>query len=480
MMPAAAARAARRMLLAHAKRIPPEVAVRRSRDAALRAVRSAARQSPAYRLLLREHGIDPSRLGRHLTLEQLPVLTKAGTFGRFPLDQLARPVRAADLADVLTSSGRSGSHFGFRLSERGPHESSWFGIDLGLEDAFAVDTAPTLLVNCLPMGVVFRSRAVTVANVSVREDMACAILRDLGPRFGQTLLCTDPLFVRRLLDHGRAVGVDWAALNTSVIVGEEMLVEGQRDFIVDRMGMDLDGNGRRIVASSFGVGELGLNLLFESRETIRIRRAARRLPELGRLICGRTDEDSLPAVFCYSPQRVCVEVLDPDADGFGELCFSMLGRTAVIPLPRFVTGDVGRLLSPHEAAVAARAAGVPTPWLPVVLLRGRQPDRESGRPSVEALKDLVYADIDDAERLTGAFIIDSAPGVPTTVRVQARMAADAADRDLQTRLQHRLARSFPTATLHLVEPEHFPGRPVVDFERKFAYMGSFADDRLTE
>ena len=169
----------------------------------------AAGVSPAYAHLLREHG--------------LPVLSKANTFGRFQLAELARPVVTLTLADVLTSSGRSGSHFGYRLSERSAHEGASFGIDLGLEDAFRVDDLPTLLVNCLPMGVVFRTRSVAVANFSLREDMACAILRDIGPRFAQTLLCTDTLFVRRLLAEGRRAGVDWQALNTSVILCEDML-----------------------------------------------------------------------------------------------------------------------------------------------------------------------------------------------------------------------------------------------------------------
>ena len=468
----------RRLLLAYARRAPIGPALVRAQAAALRVARRAAQVSPAYAQLLREHGLAPAALLAGLPLQALPVLNKANTFGRFPLSELARPVPADALADVLTSSGRSGGHFGYRLSERRAHEGAWFGIDLGLEDAFQVDSLPTLLVNCLPMGVVFRSRAVAVANVSVREDMACAILRDIGPRFAQTLLCTDPLFVRQLLQAGRRAGVDWAALNTSVIIGEEVLVESQRDHIARHLGIDPDTAPHRLVGSSFGVGELGLNLLFETRHTLRIRRAARRNAELLSMLEGGVPTppgEALPAVFCYAPQRLCVEVIEPDAQGWGALVLTLLDRDAVIPLPRFATGDLARLLTAADVAQAARLAGVEPPWLPVVLLRGRQADRAdraAGVPSVEAVKSWLYADFDDAEQLSGAFRIVAAAGSDApavAIVLQAATAAAALDAGLLARLQQRAAVALPAAVISVQSPDDFPGRPLLDFERKFAY-----------
>jgi len=485
MLPLVLLHSVRRLLLRHARRQPIGPTVARSWTDALGVARWAAKVSPAYAQLLREHGLQVSELKAGVPLNALPVLTKANTFGRFTLAELARPVATEQLADVLTSSGRSGSHFGYRLSDRRSHEAAWFGIDLGLEDAFQVGTRPTLLVNCLPMGVVFRSRAVAVANVSVREDMACAILRDVGPRFAQTLLCTDPLFVRRLLDAGRESGVDWRALNTSVILGEESLVEAQRDHIARHLGIDPDHAPQRMVGSSFGVGELGLNLLFETRPTIRIRRAGRHLPALAALLHGGAVDPggvrfagSQPAVFCYAPQRVCVEIIEPDANGWGGLCLTLLDRQAVIPLPRFATGDLARLPTAADMAQAALLAGVEAPWLPVVLLRGRQSDNTADAPPVEAVKELIYSDFDDAQRLTGAFQI--LPGrserdhtgtavSPARVRVQAGAIATADANTLQIRLQQRADASLLPLEIHVIAQDQFPGRPHLDFERKLNY-----------
>jgi phenylacetate-CoA ligase len=431
----------------------------------------AAVHSAAYRTLLQEQQIEPSTLDAQTELASLPVLTKANTFERFTLAQLARPLPTQEIADVLTSSGRSGRSFGFRLTARAQHETSWFDIDLGLQDMFKVDQHTTLLVNCLPMGVVFNSRAVTVANVSVREDMACAILRDLGPRFAQTLLCTDPLFIRRLLDEALVAGVDWKALNTSVIVGEEVLVEAQRDYIAARLGMDLDHDPHRIIGSSFGAGELGLNLLFETRDTIRMRRAMRTQPQVAQLLSGTTDGTSVPSIFCFNPLRCHVEVLNPGPDGFGELCFTMLDTQVIIALPRYVSGDLGKLVNPQEVTQAARLAGSARPWLPVVAVKGRIKDRLVGLPSVECIKELIYADHGIADQLTGAFRInqDDRGGVKLTLQANSERAAQ--DSDLHTQLLTLARRQLSVPVdLELLAPLAFPYRPLLDFERKFSYL----------
>ncbi len=475
MLPASAVRLLRKLMLQQGRRMNAERMLARSKRGAVRAVANAVRHSAAYRTLLHEHQIDLSTLGPHTELSALPVLTKANTFERFTLAQLARPTPPCQLADVLTSSGRGGPSFGYRLTAREPHETSWFDIDLGLQDVFNVDTHATLLVNCLPMGVVFSSRAVTVANVSVREDMACAILRDIGPNYKQTLLCTDPLFIRRLLDEAHTAGVDWRALNTSVIVGEEVLVEAQRDYIAARMGIDLEagaGDGpQRMIGSSFGVGELGLNLLFESRETIQMRRAMRAQPALAQLLGGNSDATSAPSLFCFNPLRCYIEVVDPGPDGFGELCFTMLDPHAIIALPRYTTGDMGKLIGPHDLADAAKLSGCALPWLPVVAVKGRIKDRPIDMPSVESIKELIYSVHAVADHLTGAFRLAKATGGGIKLTLQASTDLAAQDPRLQQQLLALFERDqYAPFELELLAPLAFPYRPLLDHERKFAYL----------
>ena len=471
LLPAPALKWLRQFILNYARQMNSVNLLARAQRSAVRAAAQAAVHSAAYRTLLQEHHIEPSTLGPQTELASLPILTKANTFERFTLVQLARPMPAQKIADVLTSSGRSGRSFGFRLATRAQHETSWFDIDLGLQDLFNVDQHATLLVNCLPMGVVFSSRAVTVANLSVREDMACAILRDLGPRFQQTLLCTDPLFIRRLLDEARVAGVDWKALNTSVIVGEEVLVEAQRDYIAARMGIDLDTDPHRIIGSSYGIGELGLNLLFETRETIRMRRAMRQQPQVAQLLNGAAEDASAPSIFCFNPLRCHLEVINPDSDGFGELCLTMLDTQAIIALPRYATGDLGKLASKQTVTQAARLAGTAPPWLPVVVVKGRIKDRPVGMPSVESIKELIYLDHGIADQLTGAFRINQDPQGCVWLTLQTQNENAAKDINLHQQLATLVAKRLPMPlTLVFLAPLEFPHRPLLDFERKFAYF----------
>jgi phenylacetate-CoA ligase len=294
----------------------------------------------------------------------------------------------------------------------------------------------------------------------------------VGPHFEQTLLCTDPLFIRRLLDEARTSGVDWTALNTSVIMGEEVLVEAQRDFIAAQMDIDLDHDTQRLIGSSFGVGELGLNLLFETRETIRMRRAMRTNAQVAQLLSGSADDGSAPSVFCYNPLRCHIEVLQPDPDGFGELCFTLLDTHALIALPRFSSGDMGRLVSRADAAQAAQAAATPAPWLPVVALQGRIKDRPAGMPSVESIKELIYAKHALADQLTGAFRIAPGPdGIQLTLQANHDRKADYPALRRQLLMMSAIRLPMPLE-LEIVAPLAFPYRPVLDYERKFAYVAA--------
>jgi phenylacetate-CoA ligase len=464
-----ARRLMRSAILAYGRRIPQDRMLSSSARSALHAARRAAKSSSAYRILLGEMGLAAASLAHPLPLTALPELDKSNTFARFPLQALADGLDPRALGDVLTSSGQGGQIFGLKLANRSTHDKAWFDIDLGLQDAFNVDARPTLLVNCLPMGVVFRSRAVTVANVSVREDMACAILRELAPLYAQTVVCTDPLFAVRLLDEASRKGVDWSGLKASMILGEEVMVESQREYFAARMGIDLNVATDRLIASSFGVAELGLNLMFESRESIRLGRAMRQRRELAQWLTGPSTE-SWPSLFCFNPLRCHIEVLRPDEFGFGELCFTMLKGDAVIPLPRYLTGDVGRLLSESAVRQAAEVARCAVPWLPMVALRGKGSDRARGLPSVEQVKDALYSHTESAMGVTGAFRLHTdANGIG---RLLVQCKADPPGEGFRAAVAQAVDDRLAAFRLDVrVEGrEAFTDRPPLDYERKFRYF----------
>ena len=324
------------------------------------AFQRAATSVPAYRRLLEEHGVDPATIVDYEAFTaRCPILTKANTFDRFPIDQLCAEGAMRDLADVLTSSGHGG-RFSFGLSTRRQQAEAPAMIDYALDDAFGISHRRTLVINCLPMGVGFSSASATVATTSVREDMATALVTTFGSHYDQIIIVTDPLFVRRLLDYARERGVDWRRYRLGLVIGEEIFGEHFRSYVAERFGLDVEQPENGYLMSSFGVGELGLHLCFETPATIAVRRAAACDAELAHELFG--DFAALPMVFAYNPLRTLMESVEPDSSGYGRLTISMLDTSVPVPLLRYQTGDVVRLLDSQRIAALLKARGVVPAW----------------------------------------------------------------------------------------------------------------------
>src|SRR4051812_38960261 len=219
--------------------------------ALLEAFRAAARDFPWYRTLLEERCLDPADIADAASFSsRCPILTKANTFDRFPLGELAALTPIASLAGVLTSSGHGG-RFSFGLQTRAQAASGGRAIDAALDDAFAVGMRTTLAVNCLPMGVGFSSERMTVATTSVREDMAVALIKAFGPSYDQIVVVADPLFTNRLLDYAEGQALDWRQQRVNVVLGEETFGERFRAYVMARLGLEAQRPDTGYVMSSF-------------------------------------------------------------------------------------------------------------------------------------------------------------------------------------------------------------------------------------
>jgi phenylacetate-CoA ligase len=176
-------------------------------DLALEAFGRAAGSVPAYRTLLREAGINIEAIKTPADFKTLPVLEKTSTFQRFRLVELCRDGELGRLGSVLTSSGHSGIFaFGLNDAESLPAISTW--IDDLLDFLFGVRSKPTLLINCLPMGVKIPTQACTLAETSVRPDMAVALVKAFAADFSQIILAGEAAFIKHLLELGRKSGVN--------------------------------------------------------------------------------------------------------------------------------------------------------------------------------------------------------------------------------------------------------------------------------
>lgn len=461
----------RKLTLAILERSRPETLLRRGEQGALRAFRRAAAQVKAYAELLAEHGVNPRDIRTITDFQSLcPLLDKNNTFARFPLADLCVENALGDLAGVLTSSGH-GARFAYGLNARAQARHGTDAIDLGLEYAFQVDSRKTLLINCLPMGVRFSSNSVTVAETSVREDMAVALATEIGRFFEQIIFVGDPLFFKLLTDYARDRDVDWNKHRVHLIIGEETFGENFRNYLADHFHLDADDPTGGLIGSSMGVGELGLNLFYETPQTIQLRRQAHANPGFFEALFGISPRETpLPMIFVYNPLRCHVETVGIDAAGFGDLTISMTDPESALPLLRYQTGDVARLLSPQEIKRACELTGLAQPGklaLPMIALKGRAKDQLPDGTHTGQYKDALYAQQDIAIRLTGAFRLEHAEA-KVQIHVQLRRGFQAEDG-----LQARLAAKFPGNILpeqvSLWAYEQFPYGMTLDYERKFNY-----------
>ena len=432
--------------------------------------RRVASTFPWYRTLLDEEGVSPERVGDLAAFGRLcPVLTKRNTFERFTMPELAATTSLPQLAAVLTSSGHGG-RFSFGLTTRAQEEAGADAIDHALDVAFGVRTRPTLAINCLPMGVTFASRCMTVATTSVREDMAVALVQAFGAAYAQVLIVADPLFLKRLTDYAVEQRLDWRRLRVQVVVGEEVFGEHFRRYMAARLGLGRPEEADTFLMSSFGVGELGLHLCFETRATVALRRLACGYPSFARDLLGHSaPRQGMPMLFAYEPSRTYLEIDQPDAEGFGRLTLSMLDPALPVPLLRYQTGDVARRLDVHEVRQLLGRHGLDVPGaLPthLIALRGREREALPNGAHVSLYKDAVYAETTVADRLTGAVRV-AFDGTEATAHVQLiRHCTD--DRDVAETLRAALPAHARPQQVVVWPYEQFPFGMTLDYERKFA------------
>jgi phenylacetate-CoA ligase len=437
-------------------------------------VRRAA-GAPAYRALLEEHGVPLHHVRDFASFSRwCPLLAHANTFKRFALASLSVGGALHDVADVLTSSGHGGK-FSFGVISRKQAEVGPQFLDLAFDAAFGIASRRTLAINCLPMGVIFSSHLMTVATTSVREDMAVALVETFGHYYDQILLVGDPLFMKKFTDYAADRGLEWSRYRVNVIIGEEVFGEHYRGYLAACLGLNVDqpdGDGGYIM-SSFGVGELGLHLCYETKGTIGLRRALFNSPSFARELVGigRDEGYPLPMIFSFNPLRTFIEVIEPDEGGFGRMTTSMLDPDRPVPLLRYQTGDIVRLLDRGQVAAMARRHGVDLAGnLPQALIAVRGREREALPNGAHAAfyKDALYADHRIARRLSGAFRVTFTDG-QSTMHVQLARTTMPASDSLEPGILHAIPSHVRPDSLVLWPYADFPFGMSLDYERKFAH-----------
>ncbi len=324
----------------------PQKLTHLSEQKTLKIFARGAADTPAYRKHLKEQGVNPEKVKSIDDFKKLvPFIDKDKTFRLYSreIKKLCLLGEIKDVRTIICSSGYSGC-FSYGLNTQKELKKAQESIDFLLDYIFGVDSRKTLFINGLPMGIKVHSSAVTVVDTSVRSDIILGLIKTFSPCYDQIILIGENSFVKKVLEDGLEEGINWNDIRLQIILGEEILPENLRTYMASLLGIDLDDkDGERLIGSSFGVAEFGLNVFYETRELIRLRRLLQRDDKLKTALIGR-DLANLPALFHYNPLRVFVEE-SLTSEGLSQIVLTNLEEDTNIPLIRYNIEDEGMCLS---------------------------------------------------------------------------------------------------------------------------------------
>ena len=316
--------------------------------AVLALFREVAADVPAYRELLRAHGVDPAAVRTPEDFARLPLVTKEGYLRRHPL---AARCRGGDLSTcdfVAVSSGSTGEPtFWPRFVSDELAVAARF--EHVLHDSFEADRRRTLAVVCFPLGtwvggmftasclrhLAVKGYPITTVTPGNQKAEILRVVRALAPSFEQTVLLGYPPFLKDVVDAGLADGVRWSELGVKLVLAGEVFSEEWRALMAERAGL---ARPLHDSASLYGTADAGV-LGNETPLSVCIRRFLAERPDAARAVFG---EARLPTLVQYDPLSRWFEEHE------GTLVFSADGG---VPLVRYHVDDSGGVL-PYATMIA--------------------------------------------------------------------------------------------------------------------------------
>ena len=449
---------------------PPERIVAYGEEQVLKAFQRTSARVPAYKDILRKAGCQPEKVTSISAFkEMVPLITKEEVFPQYPIQDLCVDGNIDRLRSAMSSSGYSGV-FAFGINTEENHRNAVKTIDTVLDYIFGISHKKTLLMNTLPMGVRVPT-SLPVADTSVHCEMALAIFRKFSPVFDQIIILGDPHFLKKILEDGIEQGIDWTRENVNLITGDDWVPETFRSYLGSLMGTDWDRVDRGLIGGTMGVAELGLSLFHESRDSIRIQRAALADKNLRYTLYGEGC-DVQPTLFHYYPHRTFIEVVE-SADGAPELVVSMVGADLLVPLIRYNVKDVARIHPYSEIETILQGCGYghlcPELKLPMLSIGGRRhnaPSLEEALITPEAVKQGIYRDHALAGATTGYFRLNRRDEA-LVIEVQLKKGVDSSS-ELETAFKTAIATHVAAPfRLQTFPYQSFPYSMELDYERKF-------------
>ena len=456
----------RKWIRCYLTRSDPESLVYGLADKVISAFHSAVEKSEAYRKIIEGQSIRP---GDIRTLEEfrkrIPVIDKNNFFSVFPLNEIIAQGYFKKIKNIMTSSGFSG-RFAFGADLRDGARTGRFFVDTALDLLFSTTRKKTFLINCTPMGVHVET-SLPLAETSVRSDMAIALLQKVSAFYEQTIIIGDPYFIKKLVEEGCEAGIPWKKLAVSLVLGQDWFPESLRSYLASLMDIDPDTETDRLILGTMGLTELGLNVFHETPETVKIRRMAQRDDPFREKLFG-TEKAACGYLFHYYPMRFFIEEYTDSS-----LLFTILSKSAAIPLIRYYSGDCGKLISYNNLSKLLAGFKMehlnPVLKLPLVTMTGRSSNclrLESSTIYPEDLKLGLYEDWNAARQVTGYFVLSAERDLPVIeVQLKPDIVPSATLYSLYSKALQQYVK--PELKIKLYRYNDFPYGMELNYEKKF-------------
>lgn len=447
-----------------------EKLTRNSEKNAIAAFKRAAKSVPFYKTFLKQLNIDPGGIKTVSDFKnRVPVLNKEKLFTSNISDikSICLDGSIKGCRSILPSSGYSGK-LSFGLNTGSDLRNQAKSIDLIMNFAFDIAHKKTLLINSLCMGIEIPAAKAVVANTGPRADTALAVVKTFAADFDQIIIVGDNCLLKNLIEKGIEAGFRWQDHDINIILGGDSFSENFRSYLAHLLGVKLDSGDKRVIGSSFGIAEIGLNLLWETRKTIRIKRRAC-ADEALRMELFKGRGDCCPMLAQYNPLKAYLEEVD------GNLVITTLDPKTKLPLMRYNTGDAGSLISYVELKKILNKFGLmellPYYRLPLACVWGRNEYLEINgeKLSPDAIKNGLYSDFDLPKFITGYFTMKKSE---RQLNIELQLKKDAAvSGELKNKFKAALSKFIKTDFQVLLYAYHeFPYGMELDYERKFQYI----------
>jgi phenylacetate-CoA ligase len=431
----------------------PEKALSSSKDKAIQAFKKACENWPFYHQIIKNSGLNPSQV---VTLEDfqklVPLMDKQKIF-----DQTVFPL-PANTQSILLSSGSTGT-FSFGLNSSKDNTLNTEFLNVMFNYFFNIFQERTLIVNCLSQAVNLPSINATIIEIGPRSDSMIYALKQFAPLFGQTIIVGDNYFIKNALEDGLGK-LDYKKLQIHLILGGVYLPENLRTHL-----LHLLQNPNAIIISSMGISEFGLNLFFESKELIQLRRLVKNDEKLRQRLLTAGYPSYLPMFFNYFPQNYFIE------ENQHNIVITNLNSKALLPLIRYNTFDQGRIVFYNElkGLLPEDSELLPPFKSPLVLMYGRANCLAPFNIYPEQIQEGIYEDSELACQATGYFRLNLKEHKPY-IEIQLKKGIGVSEELMKAFSAVIFKQTRLECLVTLYSYMDFPYGMELDYERKFKFL----------